>query len=304
LAERLSPSTRLILDAPLAKHTTLRVGGCADVFIEPAHEADLAAVLQFCDEHDLPWRVLGRGSNLLIRDGGVREWVIRLSQPAFQQIEVRNNRLWGGAGARLKAVAAAACQHGLAGLEFLDGIPGSVGGALRMNAGAHQSAIFDVIERVRGFDRSGRVHEWSSAALEASYRECAFFRDHLAVGALFVGRPSAPEAIRRRMEAFRARRRQSQPREPSAGCVFKNPPDRSAGELIETSGLTGARGGGAQVSPRHGNFIVNLGDATATDVEELITRVRQRVREAAGINLELEIEILGEAAADPPCPAR
>jgi UDP-N-acetylenolpyruvoylglucosamine reductase len=303
LRERLSPAARVTAPAPLAARTTLRVGGPADVLIEPADEADLARALRFCHDRGLPWRALGRGSNLLVRDGGVREWMLRLGRPAFRQITVRGNRLFCGAGVPLPLLGATACRHGLAGLEFLEGIPGSVGGALRMNAGAHRAAIFDVVERVRGFDRAGRRHEWTPDRLAPRYRECAFLRDHLAVEAVFVGRPDDPAAIRRRRETLQARRRRTQPSEPSAGCVFKNPAGRSAGELIEACGLKGAREGGARVSPRHANFIINAGGATAADLERLICRVQQTVRERAGVDLEREIEILGEHPAPPPCPA-
>lgn len=296
LAARLSPATRLLPDAPLAPRTTLRVGGRADLLIEPADETDLAETLRFCHENGIPWRVLGRGSNLLVREGGVREWVIALNGPAFQGIELRDSRLRCGAGVLLKTLAATALQQGLTGLEFLEGIPGTVGGALRMNAGAHQAWTFQAVERVWGLDAAGQPGEWTPEELPVSYRACSFFESHLATAALFRGHPADPESIRERMEAFRRKRHASQPRQSSGGCVFKNPTAAPAGKLIEDLGLKGLRVGDAMVSPVHGNFIVNLGQATATEVLALIGQVRDRVRAGAGVELETEIEIWGADA--------
>ncbi len=294
LAARLSAASVVRADEPLAGRTTLRVGGPADVYVEPADEADLAAGLAFCRERGLRWLLLGRGSNLLVRDGGFRGVVICLAQASFARVAVNGTTLAAGAGARLKTVAVEARRHGLGGLEFLEGIPGSVGGALRMNAGAMNAWTFEVLERVRFMAPDGAVHERPAAALPARYRGCPLFTDHVALEAVFRGRPADEAAIRQTMETFNRKRWESQPPQPSAGCMFKNPAAMPAGRLIDQLGLKGARVGGAMVSDVHANFIVNEGGATAGDVLALITRIRERVRSERGIELETEVEIVGE----------
>ena len=291
----LPPSSVLRQHEPLAKRTTLRVGGPADVYVEPASEAGLAATLRFCGEQGLPFFVLGRGSNLLVRDGGFRGVVICLAHPEFSRIEVAGGRLRCGAGAKLKAVAGEAKRHDLAGLEFLEGIPGSVGGALRMNAGAMGGWVFDVVESVRGMDFSGQVQEWNRADVVVEYRGCPLFRRHLALGAVLRGQPGDRAEIERRMGEFSRKRWASQPAAPSAGCIFKNPAAIAAGQLIDELGLKGARVGGAMVSLEHGNFLVTDGTATAADVLALIEIIRAKARSERGIELETEVEIIGES---------
>ena len=294
LAARLSPETQVRSDEPLARRTTLRVGGSADLYVEPACEKDLAAVLKFCSERALPLVVLGRGSNLLIRDGGIRGVVLCLAHAHFSQIEVAGERLRCGAGARLKAVAVEARRHGLAGLEFVEGIPGSVGGAMRMNAGAMGSWLFDVVDTVRFMSRSGEIQERRASEVNVEYRGCPLFKDHLALQAVLRGQPAPKEAIQSRMESFSRKRWESQPSQPSAGCIFKNPPSIPAGRLIDELGLKGTRVGGAVVSDVHANFIFNDGHATARDVLSLIEIIQQRARTGRGIELETEVQILGE----------
>jgi UDP-N-acetylenolpyruvoylglucosamine reductase len=294
LARRLSPATVIRPDEPLAKHTTLRVGGPADTYVEPASEEDLAAVLAYCDERNLPFFVLGRGSNLLVRDGGFRGVVVCLVHPHFSQIEPAGQRLRCGAGARLKAVAVEAKRNGLAGLEFLEGIPGSVGGALRMNAGAMGGAMFDVVESVRLMSFDGKVYEQAVQELTTAYRSCPVLKTHIALAAVLCGRLGVREEIERRMNEFSRKRWSSQPAAPSAGCMFKNPSSISAGKLIDELGLKGLKVGGAMVSVEHGNFLVNDGSATAREILELIELIRQRARAERGIELETEVEIVGE----------
>jgi len=294
LAARVSPATVLRRDEPLARRTTLRVGGAADLLVEPASEADLAAVVRYCREHEVPFIALGRGSNLLVRDGGYRGVVIALGQPAFQRIEAEAERLRCGAGAKLKNVAVEAKRHGLSGLEFLEGIPGSVGGALRMNAGAMGGAVFDVVKLVRVMDYFGSVHELAPGLFRVEYRCCPLLKNHVALGAVFQCRPAPREEIERRMNEFSRKRWASQPAAPSAGCIFKNPPAIPAGRLIEELGLKGQRVGGAVVSTEHGNFIVNDGTATAREILELIEKLKQRAKAARGIELQTEVEIIGE----------
>lgn len=293
-AQRVSPATVIRRDELLAKHTTLRVGGPADVFVEPASEQDLAAVLAVCNKRDLRFFVLGRGSNLLVRSGGFRGVVICLAHPDFSLIEVTGQRLKCGASARLKAVAVEARRNGLARLEFLEGIPGSVGGALRMNAGAMGSSMLDVVESVRFMDFDGTVHERPAQELAAAYRSCPALKTHIALAAILIGQPDSREAIEQRMKEYSRKRWKSQPAAPSAGCIFKNPASIPAGRLIDELGLKGARVGGAIVSAEHGNFIVNSGTATARDVLDLIEIIKQRARAERGIELETEVEIVGE----------
>jgi UDP-N-acetylenolpyruvoylglucosamine reductase len=294
LKARLSPEAVVRTDEPLARRTTLRVGGCADVLVEPAGEEDLALVLSEARNLGVPWRVLGRGSNLLVRDGGLRGLVICLAHAAFGRIEGSGSWLRCGAGARLKDVAAEARRRALAGLEFLSGIPGSVGGALRMNAGAWNTATFERLESIRYMAPDGTVRECPAAEVPAAYRRCELFRDHLALAAVFRGEPSTREAVEERLNDLNRRRWASQPAAPSAGCIFKNPAAIPAGRLIDELGLKGTRIGGAAVSTVHGNFIVNEGEATAADVLALIEFIRRTAREARGIELETEVEIVGE----------
>jgi UDP-N-acetylenolpyruvoylglucosamine reductase len=317
LAGRVSRATVIRRNESLAKHTTLRVGGPADVYVEPASEADLAGVVKFCGERSLPFFVIGCGSNLLVRDGGFRGVVICLVHASFSRIEVDGERLRCGAGAKLKNVAVEAKRNGLSGVEFLEGIPGSVGGALRMNAGAMGGVTFDVVESVRlmkvtRFGRGGAaaspcvaaathppdsncaIVELTPKEMSVEYRGCGALKTNIALGVVFKCRAAPRVEIEQRMKAFNEKRWESQPAAPSAGCTFKNPPTIPAGKLIDELGLKGTRVGGAVVSAEHGNFIVNDGKATARDVLELIAILQQRAKEARGIELQTEVEIIGE----------
>jgi UDP-N-acetylenolpyruvoylglucosamine reductase len=294
LARCVSEATVIRCDEALAKRTTLRVGGPADIYVEPANDEDLASVMRFCADHRLALFVLGRGSNLLVKDTGFRGVVICLSQPHFSRIEIVNERVKCGAGARLKAVAVEAKRNGLTGVEFLEGIPGSVGGALRMNAGAMGGAMFDTVESVRMMDFAGNTRERQTSELQIEYRSCPAFKSHIALAATLKVKPGLREAIEQRMNECSRKRWQSQPAAPSAGCMFKNPESIPAGKLIDELGLKGTRVGGAVVSLEHGNFIVNVGGATARDVLELIGLLKKRAREERGIELQTEVEIIGE----------
>lgn len=296
LAERLSSASVVRANEPLAKRTTLRVGGPADVYVEPASEDDLAAVLKFCDEAGQKFFMLGRGSNLLVRDGGFRGVIICLAQPFFSRIEVLGKNLQCGAGAKLKSVAVEARRASLAGLEFLEGIPGSVGGALRMNAGAMGGEIFNNVGAIRFMDFSGKIRERSGDEMAATYRSCDLLKTNIALSAILHGQPAAREEIEERMKKFSEKRWASQPAAPSAGCMFKNPATIPAGKLIDELGLKGLRVGGAVVSAAHGNFLVNEGNATAREVLELIQSIKQRAKNARGIELHTEVEIIGEEA--------
>jgi UDP-N-acetylenolpyruvoylglucosamine reductase len=294
LATQVSHMTVIRRDEPLAKHTTLRVGGPADVYVEPESESDLGAIVRFCAGRNVPFFILGRGSNLLVRDGGFRGVVICLLQPPFGKIEIVSERLHCGAGAKLKNVSVEAKRSGLSGVEFLEGIPGNVGGALRMNAGAMGSATFDVVESVRFMDYAGEIHERAVRDVPVDYRACPLLKTHVALGAVFKCVPAPREEIEKRMKSFSEKRWEAQPAAPSAGCIFKNTGTIPAGKLIDEIGLKGAYVGGAMVSLEHGNFIVNGGSATARDVLELIALLQTRAKAARGIELHTEVEIIGE----------
>ena len=294
LAGCVSRATIIRCNEPLAKHTTLRVGGPADIYIEPASEGDLSSVIKFCNERSLLFFVMGRGSNLLVHDGGFRGVMICLVHPHFSRIEVAGERLYCGAGAKLKSVTVEARRSGLSGVEFLEGIPGSIGGALRMNAGAMGSATFDAVESVRFMDYAGQIHERAGHEMPVEYRCCPLLKNHIALGAVLKCVRASREEVGKRMKAFGERRWKTQPAAPSAGCIFKNPEKIPAGRLMDELGLKGTRVGGAVVSAEHGNFIVNDGNATARDILELIEILKQRVKVGRGIDLQTEIEIIGE----------
>jgi UDP-N-acetylenolpyruvoylglucosamine reductase len=294
IAGRVSRATVIRRDEPLAKHTTLRVGGPADFYVEPADENDLAGVMKFCGENEIKFFILGRGSNLLVRDGGFRGVVLCLAQPHFSKIEIIGERLHCGAGAKLKNVSVEAKRNNLSGVEFLEGIPGSVGGALRMNAGAMGGATFDVVESVRVMDFEGHVRELAPKEMSVDYRSCTALKNHIALGAVFRCRTLPRAEIEQRMKAFSEKRWGSQPAAPSAGCIFKNPGAIPAGRLVDELGLKGVRVGGAVVSAEHGNFIVNDGNATARDVLELISILKAKAKAERGIELHTEVEIIGE----------
>ena len=293
LAKTLSAGSTVRTGELMSRRTTLRVGGPADLFIEPDSEQDLARVLAFCHQRQLPFFVLGRGSNLLVMDSGYRGVVISLSRPCFSSVEIAECRIRCGAGARLKIISVTAKQHSLSGVEFLEGIPGSLGGALRMNAGAMGGALFDVVESVRTMSPDGVLREWTPAELKPAYRHCDLLRSHIALSAVLICRPGRREEIDERMSSFNQKRWKSQPAAPSAGCMFKNPSTIPAGKLIDELGLKGLRVGGAVVSSEHGNFIVNDGVATARDILDLIAEIRRRALVERGVELETEVQVLG-----------
>ncbi len=294
-AGRLSPVCLLRRSEPLARRVTLGVGGAAAWYAEPATEADISTLLRAAGAASLPVFVLGRGSNLLVPDAGYPGLVLHLPSETWGGVEVLDElRLRVGGGARLKEVCGVAARLGLSGLEFLEGIPGTVGGSLRMNAGAMGAWIFDRVESVEWLASDGSRHTASREAFSAGYRDCPQLHHAVVLSAVLRAEAqSSPEAVRARMAEFTARRRASQPREPSAGCVFRNPPGAKAGALIDAAGLKSASVGGAQVSPVHANFIVSSDGTTAADVLALMRRVRAGVRDAGGVELEPEILLLG-----------
>jgi UDP-N-acetylmuramate dehydrogenase len=287
---------RLIANAPIAETTWFRVGGPAQALFSPADENDLADFLTVLPR-ETPVTTIGLGSNLIVRDGGVAGVVIRLGGRAFGTIEILGGcRLVAGAAAPDQFVARAAAKAGVDGLAFLRGVPGSIGGALRMNAGAHGREIKDVLIEARGVDRSGVSRALSNADMGFSYRESSAPQDIVFTRAAFQGRPGEPAAIEAEMERITRAREASQPiREKTGGSTFKNPPGFKAWELIDKAGCRGMRRGDAQVSPMHCNFLINLGRATAADLEALGEEVRRRVFEKGGVALEWEIKRIGLA---------
>ncbi|HEX2853168.1 MAG TPA: UDP-N-acetylmuramate dehydrogenase [Opitutaceae bacterium] len=292
----LAAGAKLKREEPLATKTTLRVGGAARVYAEPSSVGDLQTLLREAAARGVEIFILGRGSNLIIPDEGVEGLVISLAHEAWAKFEARaDGRVWAGAGLRLKNLCGLAAKAGLVGFEFLEGIPGSVGGALRMNAGAMGGWMFDVVEEVQLMTMAGEVKTLAKAAMHVDYRHCAELHDAIALAALL--RPASQadaEAVARQMDVYKRKRQESQPREPSAGCIFKNPTGTSAGRLIDESGLKGERVGDAEVSAVHANFIVNRGEATGADVLELVRRVRARVRQVKGVDLEPEVLLYGK----------
>lgn len=287
-------------DYPMKKLTTLRVGGNADLYVEPSRLEELKGILSYCAAKGVPTFLLGRGSNLLVRDGGIRGVVYSLRHAVFSEVELKGERLLieAGAGATVRRISQFAQSQGLAGLEFLEGIPGSLGGGLKMNAGAYKASLFDVVESVKVMSWDGEISEVSGAEIPASYRSCPYFENKIALSAVLRVYAGAPEQIRETMLKMREKRLESQTQSPSAGCAFKNPPGHSAGQLIDSLGLKGESVGGAQVSDRHANFLINKNNATARDVLELIERIRGKVLEKYGLNLETEVMIVGEDSAN------
>jgi len=254
----------------------------------------LAQVIRFCRRENLPLFVIGRGSNLLVREGGIRGVVVHPSGGEFDRIEVSGLEVTAGVGAKLKEIAYAGKAAGIGGFEWMEGIPGAVGGGLRMNAGAMGVQTFDQVVRVRYLDREGVAQEKTPAEMEVHYRHVPSLEENLAVSAVFRGEKSFASEIVRRMDASQEKRRTTQPSARSAGCIFKNPAACPAGKLVDELGLKGSRVGDARVSDVHGNFIVNEGAATATEVLELIGQIQATARKERGIELETEVQIVGE----------
>jgi len=279
---------------PLAKHTTLRVGGPAQFWAEPETEAGFARLAAHAHKNGIPLMVIGRGSNLLVRDGGIQGVVVHLDRGEFHRLDIEGLRITAGAGVKLKEVALAAKAAGIGGFEWMEGIPGCVGGALRMNAGAMGAETFGQVLSLRVVDSEGQIHERVPADLEIRYRGVPSLGRQYATSAVFEGFARPEAEIGRMMDDYAHKRWAIQPKEPSAGCTFKNPEECPAGKLIEELGLKTTRIGGACVSDLHGNFLVNDAHATASDVLALIEQIKTAALEQRGIALETEVQIVGE----------
>ncbi len=284
---------------PMSLHTTFRIGGPAQYWIEPRTEAAFAEIVRYLRNHAVPIRVIGRGSNLLVRDGGIRGAVIHPAKGDFENVTAAGDCLVAGVGARLKKVASAARTAGLGGFEWMEGIPGNIGGAVRMNAGAMGTETFDQIVSVRYLDTDGSIREKALSEINHHYRSVPEFEERFVLGATLKGTRADVSQIDAGLEASRVKRRTSQPIGASAGCCFKNPGICGAGQLVDELGLKGLSVGKAIISDVHGNFIVNQGGATARDVLDLITQVQEITLRERGIQLELEVKVIGE---DQPLP--
>ena len=286
---------RILFDVPMKEYTSFKIGGIADVMAFPKDENDLINVIEFASNKGFPVFALGRGTNLLVRDNGIRGVIINLSE-GFKEISwIGNDAAVVGAGVMLVELINLCKDRGLSGLEFATGIPGTIGGAVFMNAGAYGSEIKDMVEKIEAVDMHGQKHSFDNAALKFSYRECKLPADMIVTRAHLKFKKEAPEEIKKKIKEFKERRKATQAIIlPNAGSIFKNPPGLSAGRLIEESGLKGVKLGGAQISEIHGNYIVNLGNASAMDVLALIAMARDKVFKAKGILLETEIKVVGE----------
>jgi len=284
---------RLLANEPLGPLTWFRVGGPAQILFTPADEDDLAYFLKHLPEK-IPVYVIGVGSNLIVRDGGMEGVVIRLSPRGFGAVTTEGDTVRAGTAALDKRVAEAAAAANIGGLEFYFGIPGSIGGALRMNAGANGGETKDVLVEARGVARNGDKVTFSNAGMKFVYRSHGVDPSIIFTSALYRGQVTDPEKIRARMNEVQQHRETAQPiREKTGGSTFKNPPGHSSWKLIDAAGMRGFRVGGAQVSEMHCNFLINTGDATAHDIETLGETVRERVMAQSGIDLHWEIKRIG-----------
>jgi UDP-N-acetylmuramate dehydrogenase len=286
---------KLLIDEPLAPFTWLRVGGAAEVLFLPADDEDLTNFLLGLPD-TVPVTVIGVGSNLIIRDGGIEGVVIRLAGRAFATIEVdaEEHKVIAGVGALDSAVAKAAAKAGIAGLEFYVGVPGTIGGALMMNAGCYGRETKDVVLGAWGVDRTGELRSWELKDFGYSYRHSGVPDGMIFTNAVFQGIPDDPAAIAARMDEITARREATQPiREKTGGSTFKNPPGQSSWKLVDAAGWRGKLHGGAMFSPLHANFLINTGEATAADLEGLGDLVRADIKARTGVELEWEIKRIG-----------
>ncbi|MDO4295513.1 MAG: UDP-N-acetylmuramate dehydrogenase [bacterium] len=285
---------QLHCEEPLSRHTTFRIGGPAEYFVLPRNEEELCAVLKLCEERKLAWYLIGNGSNLLVSDAGVRGVVISLEK-GWRELRIQGNAMRVGAGLLLSKVANAAAAASLGGLEFAAGIPGTVGGAVRMNAGAYGGEIKDVLREAKVLTKEGRTKVLTKEELQFSYRQsCVSQKGYLVLEVVFELHPAAESEIRQRMQELSVSRREKQPLEyPSAGSTFKRPEGYFAGKLIEEAGLRGFAVGDAQVSEKHCGFVINRGNATAEQVMSLCEHIQKKVQEQFGVKLEMEVQKMG-----------
>lgn len=291
--QQLLPGLELRLDEPMSRHTTFRVGGAAALMACPRQTEELVEAVKLARELEVPTVMVGNGSNLLVDDGGVNAFVVK-TVPQYSDCQVRGEELTAQAGILLSQLATRAAQAGLTGLEFAHGIPGSLGGGVTMNAGAYGGEMVQVVRQVGVLCPDGSVETWEGERCEFRYRHSAFSDGkHLVLWAKLGLKSGNPEEIRAYMRDLAARRREKQPLEyPSAGSTFKRPEGHFAAALIDQCGLKGLRVGGAMVSEKHAGFVVNVGNATCSDILNLMEQVKQRVFQATGVELEPEVRYL------------
>ena len=287
-------SDRVLLEEPMKRHTTFRIGGPAEVFVMPGNLEEVQRILEICRTEDLPYFILGNGSNLLVSDRGYRGVVIQLDRN-FGEVKVEGTEIHASAGALLSTIAVAARRASLTGFEFAGGIPGTLGGAVVMNAGAYGGEMKDVLRKVMVMDQSGKVFEIPAEELQMGYRTSIIkTAGYIVLGAVLSLKEGNLEEIKMLTRKLSEQRTSKQPLEyPSAGSTFKRPEGYFAGKLIMDSGLRGYQVGGAQVSEKHCGFVINRNQATAADVEELCHQVAEKVKEQSGVDLEMEIKRLG-----------
>jgi len=279
---------------PMRKHSTMLVGGPAQYWIEPQTQDAASCVVKYCRERGVPVRFIGRGSNLLVLDGGLRGVVVHPNKGEFGDVSVEGDTITAGAGVRFKKLASVAQQHDLTGFEWMEGIPGNVGGGLRMNAGAMGVETFDQVLSVTFLDEDGVIRTRQRDEIQSYYRNVPELRRHFALRAVFKGSKASAEHIQSLMDESKGKRQTSQPRAASAGCIFKNHEQSPAGKLVDELGMKNSSVGKARVSLEHGNFIVNDGNAKASDVIELIEKIREKAKLERGIGLDTEVQIIGE----------
>ena len=289
------PSTRVREEEYLRHHTTFKIGGPADLFVEPTTMAELSFALRTIHEFDVPVTIIGCGSNILVKDGGIRGAVVSVRHMT-QVMDCNDNTLCIGSGYMLKDASEFAWENGLTGLEFAIGIPGTLGGAVFMNAGAYNGEMSHVVTAVRAVDFQGNIKEYDASHLDFGYRHSVFHDNHEVIGEVIMTlKPGDKTAIKARMDELTEKRESKQPLEyASAGSTFKRPPGYFAGTLIEQTGLKGLSVGDAQVSHKHAGFVINTGSASAKDVLDLIAEVQRRVYDQHGVHLEPEVRMIGE----------
>ena len=286
---------KVLLDEPMSKHTSFKIGGPADILVMPGTIDEISSSIKLCKENDLKYHIIGNGSNLLVSDKGIRGVVIKISE-YLDEVVVEDTKITAQAGILLSAVSKVALKHSLSGLEFASGIPGSLGGAIAMNAGAYGSEMKDVVSKVKCIDDKGDIVEFNNKQMDFGYRQSKVQHQNMIVVEVeMVLQKGDYNKIKEYMSELTEKRTTKQPLHlPSAGSTFRRPEGYFAGKLIEDSGLKGLRLGDAQVSDKHCGFIVNLGNATFSDVTNLIKVVQKTVRDNYGVNLDTEVKIIGE----------